>query len=66
MSVLMLVPPVLQMNIQGWFEPTLGDGERQGSLACCSLWGCRGSDTTEQLNNDNKMSAHCFDYCSPK
>ena len=23
------------------FEQTLGDGEGQGSLACCSLWGCR-------------------------
>ena len=21
-----------------------------GSLACCSLWGCKESDTTEQLN----------------
>ena len=21
------------------FEQTLGDGEGQGSLACCSLWG---------------------------
>ena len=23
------------------FEQTLGDGERQGSLECCSPWGCR-------------------------
>ena len=23
------------------FEQTVGDGERQGSLACCSPWGCR-------------------------
>ena len=23
---------------------------RQGSLACCSPWGCKESDTTEQLN----------------
>ena len=23
------------------FEQTLGDGERQGSLACCSPLGCR-------------------------
>ena len=22
-------------------EQTPGDGEGQGSLACCSLWGCR-------------------------
>ena len=32
------------------FEPALGDGEGQGSLACCSPWGCRESDTTEWLN----------------
>ena len=29
------------------FEQTPGDGEGQGSLACCSLWGCKESDTTE-------------------
>ena len=23
------------------FEQTLGDSEGQGSLACCSPWGCR-------------------------
>ena len=23
------------------FEQALGDGEGQGSLMCCSLWGCR-------------------------
>lgn len=28
------------------FEQTLGNGERQGSLACCSSWGHRKSDTT--------------------
>ena len=27
--------------------------KEQGSLACCSPWGCKGSDTTEQLNNNN-------------
>ena len=30
------------------------DGEGQGSLACCSSWSCKESDTTEQLNNKNK------------
>ena len=34
------------------FEQTLGDGEGQGSLACCSPWGCKESDTTEKLNNN--------------
>ena len=28
--------------------PEVGDG--QGSLACCSRWGCKESDTTERLN----------------
>ena len=29
------------------FEKTLGDGEGQGSLACCSLWGHKELDMTE-------------------
>ena len=32
------------------FEQALGDGEGQGSLACCSPWGFKESDRTEQLN----------------
>ena len=35
------------------FEQTLGDGEGQGSLVCCSPWGCKESDTTEGLNNNS-------------
>ena len=31
-----------------------GDREGQGSLACCSPWGFKESDTTEQLNNKKK------------
>ena len=34
------------------FEQTLGDSEGQGSLVCCSSWGHKAVDTTEQLNND--------------
>ena len=37
------------------FEQTLGDGEGQGSLACCSPWGCKELDTTELLNNNSLM-----------
>ena len=37
------------------FKQVLGDGEGQGSLVCCSPWGHKESDTTEQLNN-NSMS----------
>ena len=33
------------------FEQALGDSEGQ-SLACCSPWGHKESDTTEQLNRD--------------
>ena len=32
------------------FEKAQGDGEGQGSLVCCSPWGCKESDTTERLN----------------
>jgi len=29
------------------FEQTLGVSEGQGSLVCCSPWGCKESDMTE-------------------
>ena len=29
------------------FEQAPGDDDGQGSLACCSPWGCKVSDTTE-------------------
>ena len=32
------------------FEQTLGVGDGQGGLACCSPWGHKESDTTDQLN----------------
>ena len=32
------------------FEQALEVGDGQGSLACCSPWGCKESGTTEQLN----------------
>ena len=35
------------------FEQALGDGEGQGSLAYCSPWGHKESNTTEWLNNSN-------------
>ena len=48
-----------QDEMAGWhhrlnghgFEQALGDGDGQGGLVCCSPWGCKESDTTEQLNN---------------
>ena len=35
------------------FEQAPGDGEGQGSLACCSPWGRKELDTTESVNNNN-------------
>ena len=32
------------------FEQGPGAGDEQGGLACCSPWGHKESDTTEQLN----------------
>ena len=34
------------------FEQAPGDGEGQGGLVCCSLWGHKESDTTKQLSNN--------------
>ena len=41
----------------------MGDGEGQGSLACCSPWGFKESDTIERLSNKmfdikEKLSLH--------
>ena len=44
------------------FQQTLGDGEGQGSLMCCSPWGPKESDTTEELSNNNNgfSSSHVW------
>ena len=39
------------------FEQTLGDSEGQGSLACCSPWGCKELGTTEQLSNSSSFTS---------
>ena len=37
-------------QLNGWeFEQTPGVCDGQGNLVCCSSWGHKGSDTTEQL-----------------
>ena len=54
---------ITEYEMAGWhhwlngceFEHVLGDGEGQGSLVCCSLWGRKESDMTEQLNNKCKF-----------
>ena len=34
---------------------TLGDGDGQGGLVCCSPWGHKESDMTQRLNNDSPL-----------
>ena len=38
---------------------TSGDGQGQGSLLCCSLWGHKELDTTGRLNNNTNI-VHSF------
>ena len=40
------------------FEQTLGDGEGQGSLACCSPSGSKELGMTEWLNNNKHFTTH--------
>jgi len=40
------------------FELTPGVGDGQGSLACCSPWGRRESDTTERMNWTIECNSH--------
>ena len=50
--------PTTEDEMVGWhhrrdgheFEQAPGDGDGQGGLACCSPWGCKESNETEQLN----------------
>ena len=46
------------------FEQALGDGEGQGSLVCCSLWGHKESDTTLWLNNTTAMKIKWDTQCT--
>ena len=39
------------------FEQAPGGGDGQGSLACCSPWGCKELDMTEGLKNNNNYLA---------
>ena len=44
------------------FEQAPGDGDGQGSLACCSPWGCEESDMTEQLIHSGLTYTHYYIY----
>ena len=41
------------------FEQAPGDGEGQGSLVCCSPWGCKESDVTERPNKQQLLGNTC-------
>ena len=45
------------------FEQAPGDVEGQESLVCCSPWGRKELDTTEQLNNNNNSTKCYYYYC---
>ena len=50
------------------FEPTLEDSKVQGSLVCCSPWGCKELDNTEQRNSNRaavKSLQSCPNLCNP-
>ena len=49
-------------------EQTLGIGDRQWSLACCSPWGHKESDMTEQLNwtELNILYQNSVNFTGPK
>ena len=40
------------------FEQAPGDGEGQGSLACCRPWGRKESDMTEQHKRKEQRYTH--------
>ena len=42
------------------FEQAPEDGEGQESLACCSSWGRKGSDTTERLDSREQQGGAPF------
>ena len=44
------------------FELAPADGEGQGRLACCSPWGCKELDITEQLNSNKSIVIKTVPY----
>ena len=46
------------------FEPIPGVGDGQGGLACCSPWGHKESDMTEQLNWNEAWSEWFLGFCA--
>ena len=51
-----------QWHELGW---TLGVGDGQGDLACCSPWGCKESDTTERVNwIEHSITHTVLNFCA--
>jgi hypothetical protein len=46
------------VGITNSVDMSLGVGDGQGRLACCSPWGHKESDMTEQLNWTESISQH--------
>ena len=47
------------------FEQAPEDGEGQGILACCSPWGHKELNATEQLNNSNNDGSTFSSFKEP-
>ena len=47
------------------FEQALGNDDGKGSLACCSPWGPKESEATEQLNRTNQAVVHRGSFKNP-
>ena len=47
-------------------EQAPGDGEGQGRLVSRCPWGCKESDTTEQLNHNNIQRSASFPLKMPR
>ena len=45
------------------FEQALGDGEGQGSMVCCSSWGCKDWVTEQQCQSQIGVSAGEYHSC---
>ena len=62
--------PEFDRQMVGWHrrlnghesEQTPGDGEGQGSLACCSPWHRKKSDPTDRLNNNKKCDKRFVEW----
>ena len=49
------------------FEQAPGVGDGQGSLVCCSPWGCKELDMTERLNSTDSYLQCCISvFCIAK